>query len=1182
MSFQPFFSLSFITYNLKLLFRKQNILVFLFLFGGIARSQSYCFRQLSNSNGLSQSQVLCIEQDKRGFLWMGTAGGGLNRFDGKQFKVFTTYDGLPDDNIWSLYADRKNRLWVGTSTGVSLYDNGKFKTFPSYNGLDDDKIFDITEDPSGNIWIATANNGVSTYDGSKFTSYGINDGLGFSECNRIFFEDNGTGWIGSYGYGLTKFNGGKFYRIGARDNFNAEYVFDIEKGKDGSIFFLTEKGLYQYNKKSFALVNPVEFDYTRSSDLLIDKNNTVWISTYGLGVYAIDEFRTRHFNETNGLMVDDIICLYADNSQNLWLGSNGNGLFQYTGDAFISYDARSGLSANIVRGIAIDNESNLLAGTSVGIDLIKPDGNVISYFKDEEYFNCVSIYNDARGKIWASFDNAFGYISNRGIFTKVKGLPANIIVNQFYNDENNNLWLATNDGIFVYKNEKIFRRLRDSIPETNVISLKKSLYHDHAFWICSNAGLVLYDYTYIRSVKIKKPNENIEVVDLWEDPVGKLWVITNRGLCIVDKNGKLKWLNKQLGLSSNNLFSIIYFNNKLWIGSDRGIDCINLDRKFNVTRLEYFGRNKGFLGQEVNSLGCIENNGKLFFATINGLFVFNASKKNNAVKAPDVYVSEISLNYKKINWADEFPETSLSDGIPNNMNLKYYQNYLTFYFNPIDFNSPENVKIQFMLQGLDTSWIDALDERLATYANLSPGTYVFKVRATNDHYTWGKTATIKFKITSPFWKRPWFFIIFIFFLACCGFVLSQYRIRRLRKMQERLQLKVRESTVELRRQNLELEKLSIVASKTNDGVLICDAEGKILFLNDGFKRMSGFSLEEFNISHFNKKTIQELSSQGNINEIINEIKRTGKSVNYESTHNMKNGSVMWTHASLTPLIDEGRLDKIIVLYTNITDRVITEQALIQTNKDLTDSIHYAKKIQEAILPSRNILKNNFRDSFIYYDPRDIVSGDFYWFTRIKNMFVMACADCTGHGVPGAMMTMIGNEFLHQIVNNAMVTGPDVALNLLDKQIYRAMQNDESNKESKDGMDIGLCTINVETLTCHFAGANIPLYHVRDGVVTESHYSKLPIGTLKNDEESYVADDLQLKKGDAIYISTDGFIDQLGGEKGRKFMRKKFRELIKEIHHLSMEEQQKKIIETYETHRGFLTQTDDILIIGLRL
>lgn len=1114
---------------------------------------------------------------------MGTAGGGLNRFDGQQFRNYTTYDGLPDDNIWSVFCDSKNRLWLGTSTGVALMENGKFTTFPSYNGLDDDKIFHITEDVKGNIWVATANNGISIYDGKKFRSYGINDGLSISECNRILCLRDGTSWVGSFGYGLVSYKNGRFSRAGLRENFEADYVFDMEARNDGSFLVLTERGLYEYRNGSFALINPVEIDYSRASDLLIDNKNQLWISTYGLGVYAISENKTVLYNQQNGLKVDDIICLYQDNAGNTWMGTNGSGLYQYNGNAFITYNQSCGLSANIVRGLCFDQENNLLVGTSVGIDKIKPDGNTQKYFSHPGYFNCTSIFRDGQNRIWASFDNAAGYFDQNNKFVPITGLPSNVIINDFFEDHDQTLWLGTNDGLFTIQNGKVFRRLRDSVPETNVFSLRRSIYHPRSFWICSSAGLVLYDGTYIRSVRIKKPNENIDIIDVWEDPMGKLWVISNRGLCIVMRNGEKKWINRQNGLASNNLFSIEFFDNALWIGSDKGIDRLELDHRYRLQRIEFFGKNKGFLGSEINSLGCLQNNGKMYFATINGLFIYNPGNYVLSNHPPDIYISEIALNYQKINWEKDWPGVKLSEGLPKKMVFDPNQNYLTFYFNAIDFNSPENVHIQFMLEGLDTAWINSTGERQATYSNLSSGDYVFKVRATNDHFTYGKPATFIFTIRTPFYKRTWFFVLLIPALVFFGFLLSQWRTRRLRRIQARLKLKVDERTRELKYKNDELEKLSIVASQTNDGVLICERNGRIIFLNDGFKRMTAITTEAFEKSEYNKPYLQQLSSQTNIEDLLKQIEESGKAVAYESTHKLPNGKIMWTNASITPIFNEQRvLDKIIVIYTDITDRVITEHALIQTNKDITDSIHYAKKIQEAILPSQQVLKNNFSESFIFYRPRDIVSGDFYWFARIRNSFVLACADCTGHGVPGAMMTMIGNEFLHQIVNNARVTGPDVTLNLLDKQIARAMNNDTGKKEARDGMDIGLCVIDMESLDAKFAGAGIPLYVVRDKEVLEFDALKVSIGTKKTDGQTYTSHELSLRKGDMLYLTTDGFIDQLGGERGRKYMRKRFKEFLQEIAGLKIDEQYQLISAEHSAHRGSFPQTDDILVMGIRI
>jgi PAS domain S-box-containing protein len=403
------------------------------------------------------------------------------------------------------------------------------------------------------------------------------------------------------------------------------------------------------------------------------------------------------------------------------------------------------------------------------------------------------------------------------------------------------------------------------------------------------------------------------------------------------------------------------------------------------------------------------------------------------------------------------------------------------------------------------------------------------------------------------------------------------------KAKRDLEEKVASRTRELNEKNIELEKLSIVASQSNEGVLICDEKGNILYLNDGFIRMTGWDTrDDFDKSPYNKKKIQELSSKKDINDLLLQFEQHHIPVSYESSHVMKDGKTMWTRASLTPIYNKkNKLSKVIALYSDITDRVITEHALIQSNKDITDSIVYARRIQEAILPPISILKDSFPDSFVFYRPRDIVCGDFYWFTRIHKHFIWACADCTGHGVPGAMMTMIGNEYLHQIINKFELVTPDIALKQLDERITKSLKQNETDASTRDGMDIGICSIDTQNMVAKYCGANIPVYVLRNGELHEYSSSKYPIGGLM-DEKEFTGIEFPLQKGDTLYMCSDGYLDQFGGDLGKKFMRKRYRDLLLSMRAMSMKEQRNTVERIFDEWRGRYPQIDDVLVIGVRI
>jgi serine phosphatase RsbU (regulator of sigma subunit) len=263
---------------------------------------------------------------------------------------------------------------------------------------------------------------------------------------------------------------------------------------------------------------------------------------------------------------------------------------------------------------------------------------------------------------------------------------------------------------------------------------------------------------------------------------------------------------------------------------------------------------------------------------------------------------------------------------------------------------------------------------------------------------------------------------------------------------------------------------------------------------------------------------------------------------------------------------------------DITEMKRAEEIIKEKNKDITDSINYARKIQQAILPPDEILKKAYPDSFVLYKPKDIISGDFYWYQDTGDYLLLACADCTGHGVPGALMSMIGSNFITHIVNEKEITSPDLALAELDKRVRIALRQDIET-DSKDGMDIALCAFQKEKRILHYAGANRPIILVRNGKLTEYAPSKFPIGGQSGIEKKFVDNKIQLEAGDRIYLSTDGYADQFGGPKGKKLMKKNFYELLVKIHTQPMQEQKNTLLETIEEWRGELEQVDDILVIG---
>lgn len=259
----------------------------------------------------------------------------------------------------------------------------------------------------------------------------------------------------------------------------------------------------------------------------------------------------------------------------------------------------------------------------------------------------------------------------------------------------------------------------------------------------------------------------------------------------------------------------------------------------------------------------------------------------------------------------------------------------------------------------------------------------------------------------------------------------------------------------------------------------------------------------------------------------------------------------------------------------------TFKEIERKNKDITASINYAKRIQESLLPTQQQMNEGLKDYFVLFRPRDIVSGDLYWFAYKHGKIFIAVLDCTGHGVPGAIMSMLGDSYLNQVINLQGITDAEWILNELHQSIGSALNQEET--KNQDGMDVALCVIDPRKNTVEYAGAARPLLFVQDGEMKSYESCKLPIGGFQKDRERvFQKYTLKIDKPTCFYIFSDGFQDQFGGPKGRKFSKHRLDDLLLEHHHETMQEQRKILNKTLIDWMGENRQMDDILVIGFRM
>ncbi|MCW5909489.1 MAG: PAS domain S-box protein [Cyclobacteriaceae bacterium] len=358
-------------------------------------------------------------------------------------------------------------------------------------------------------------------------------------------------------------------------------------------------------------------------------------------------------------------------------------------------------------------------------------------------------------------------------------------------------------------------------------------------------------------------------------------------------------------------------------------------------------------------------------------------------------------------------------------------------------------------------------------------------------------------------------------------------------------------------------------------------EGSISYINPVIESYTGKEAAAF----INKKVTDTELDQTVLEswlQIVEQVNATQNKISTEMDFPSELGKRVMQISAIPEYNEKETIESVLVVSHDITERKLIELDIQNKNKKINDSINYAKRIQNAILPDNFAISSALPDSFILYKPRDVVSGDFPWYVQTGDDIFIAAVDCTGHGVPGALLSLIGYFLLNDIVRSRHVTNPGQILDLLDEGVTQTLKQDQANSATKDGMDIALCRINTKTKTLEYAGAHRPLYVMKNNVLEEIKGNKFPIGggVYKN-QTKFTTTQVKLNAGDSVYFSSDGYPDQFGGADGRKFGSKRMRELAERIHHLPAHLAMEAFDLEWEEWRGTQKQTDDVLLIGIK-
>lgn len=819
----------------------------------------YSFSSFTKLQGLNDNSVRCMLVDQLGNLWLGTDGGGVSKFDGYSFSHFTVKSGLRNNIVRCIIQDKCGDLWFGTDGGgVSKYDGKYFTNYTKKVGLSNNRIYSILQDKSGNIWIGTYGGGVSKFDGKSFTNYTMKEGLSSNIVWSIYEDKNGNLWFGTYGGGVSKFNGKSFTNYTIKEGLSNNFVWSIIEDNYGNFWFGTDGGgVSKFDGKSFINYSEKEgLNNNRIYKILLATNGDIWFGTYGGGVSKYDGTTFTSFTEKEGLNNNFVFSILEDKSGSLWFGTDGGGLSKFSGKLFSHFSVKEGLSNNLVLSILKDTHGNIWFGTDGG-GVSSYDGKCFTHFTEKEGLSnniVLGIMQDHIGNLW--FSTYGGGVSKYdgkhfSHYTKKEGLISNYIRCTFQ-DKSGNIWFGSDDGILKFDG-KYFTHFNEKDKLSNYgitcIIQDKS---DNIWFGTVGGGAIKYNGScFTRYSNFGGLSSNY-ITSILQDRDGNIWFGTDGG-GISRYDGKcFTHFTEKEGLSSNYVTSILQdTQGNLWLGNRFGLNKITPENlaKYNLradkgfseishpSLFKNFTYEDGFLGIGCNRGAiCEGKNGTIWIGANQKLTAYHSQGDETDTLPPNMQLTRIELFNENVPWVDfeqkkdtsiilgngvtvggfHFEGTSKWYGLPNNLSLKYNNNFLTFRFIGITQHQSKKVKYQYKLEGLDDNWSAPSLLNEASYGNLPHGSYTFSVKAMNSDGYWSNEYSYKFTIRPPWWKTLWFKFLMGILIVSSLFGFYRWRVATLRRQKIELKRIVKEKTKEVVLQKEELETVNEELTATNE------------------------------------------------------------------------------------------------------------------------------------------------------------------------------------------------------------------------------------------------------------------------------------------------------------------------------------------------------------------------------
>ncbi len=1020
--------------------------------------------------------------------------------------------------------------------------NYYFDSYGVAEGLAQSTVYDIMQDQNDYLWLGTRA-GVSRFNGKEFNNYSIDDGMSENGVRTIYRDNKNFIWFGHSGGGVSFFDGRSFHVFSSPGELFSSDITSILNDPEGNLWICSElSGVVKINNAGKTLKESQYEHYI--GDRLSDRVFGAYLSEKGV-VYFITDAFIKYYkpleNSFVNLNLDGmpsfflITCMFEDSKSNLWFGTYHGGLYKYESakDTFTIFDIRDGLASNWISSIAEDHNGFLWVGTwGEGITQISEYGlktfnlsnglndlKIRRIIEDKEGNMLIGTHEHGlsifKGEQFVSFSTEDGLLNSQ-IWSVIQ-------------DKSGKFWFGTNEGVSIYdENLPVENQFHDfqKLKGTLIRMIKED--NKQRVWISTDSEGI-FTYNNKTSVFTYEPRLNsylpkLVVTALETDKNGKVWAGTLDGLVSYDYDTReVSYFTQTSGLAGNDITALYSDSkNRLWIGC-RGLGLTLLtDTTFTIPDL----------GENFTATCMIEDHqGQLWIGTeAQGILVIDPLK------------NQIIRNFKEsdgllgnlINLLNTDLENNIYIG--TNKGLNIYNSAKDEIFTYTEKNGFTGIETKANSSFLDSKgrlWfgtvagVNRFDPALKRTINQNPLTHIIGLKVNL------KDRDIKSGLKLRHTEND---IVIDYISICLTNPNSvKYRIKLLgadNNERQTTQTSVTYPALSPKKYSFHLIAQNSEGNWNTEPIVLDFQIMPPFYKTWWFILICIFAAAAAIVSYIKVRESNLVREKQVLEEKV--IERTA-------------------------------------------EVVAQKEELSQKNKDITDSIRYAKRIQFAILPS----ELPFSDTFVLFKPKDIVSGDFYWLNVIGDLEFLAAVDCTGHGVPGAFMSIIGYNSLNKIVKENKIYKPSDILDNLNYEVTTTLQRqDSAGGAIQDGMDLCLICYNRKTNILQFAGAFNPLWLVRNGELKEYGGDRFPIGRSRLDtEKKFTNNEIQIQKGDTIYFFSDGFADQFGGETGKKFKSKPMKELVLALQDIPMDKQRDVLEGTLEAWRGEIEQVDDVLVIG---